>query len=45
MSKSRRKIGKIGIAESKNTEFYRIANQKDKGKGSTHLRYTEDRTR
>lgn len=32
MSKSRRKIGKIGIAGGKNTEFYRIANQKIRAK-------------
>ena len=32
MGKSRRKIGKIGFAEGKNTEFYRIANQKIRAK-------------
>lgn len=32
MGKSRRKFGKIGIAEGKNTEFYRIANQKIRAK-------------
>lgn len=32
MSNNRKKFGKIGIAEGKNTEFYRIANQQIRAK-------------